>query len=73
VRDLRPLETIVAVPVADAAATAGIRTWCDEIVSLATRSTLRAIGDEYVEFDFVSDDEVARLLSEYGLARSDRE
>jgi predicted phosphoribosyltransferase len=73
VRDLRPLETIVAVPVADAAATTGIRTWCDEIVSLVTRAALRAIGDEYVEFDPVTDDEVARLLSKYGLTGADRE
>jgi predicted phosphoribosyltransferase len=69
VRDLRPRETIVAVPVADTAATAGIRPWCDEIVSLVTRAALRAIGDEYVKFDPVTDDEVVRLLSDERLVR----
>jgi len=68
-RDQRPLELIVAVPVADAAAMAGIRPWCDEVVCLTTRGALRAVGMQYVVFEPVNDTQIVELLCEQRLGR----
>jgi predicted phosphoribosyltransferase/predicted alpha/beta-hydrolase family hydrolase len=57
---------VLAVPVASAQAVAALRRHADEVVAVAAPSDFRAVGQFYEHFDQTSDDEVVRLLTEFG-------
>jgi putative phosphoribosyl transferase len=63
-RAQRPLEVIVAVPVAPGDTLEKIRPLCNRIECLLTPADFGAIGQFYENFDQVEDDEVVRLLRE---------
>ncbi len=67
-RQQQPERIVVAVPVAAADTVALLRHEADDVVCLATPSPFRAIGQWYLDFDQVSDDEVRRLLRNSGRA-----
>jgi predicted phosphoribosyltransferase len=63
-RNRRPHEVIVAVPVASPARLREVRRWCDEIVCLAAPEEFTSVGQFYEDFSQVEDGEVVRMLSE---------
>jgi putative phosphoribosyl transferase len=69
VRRRAPSRLILAVPVAPASAIEGLRPEVDELVCLATPEEFYAIGQFYLDFHQVSDDEVVTLL-ERAVSRS---
>jgi predicted phosphoribosyltransferase len=64
VRAQKPHELIAAAPVGSPDRIAEIRRWCDDVVCLLTPEDFWAIGQFYVNFDQVEDEEVLRLLRE---------
>jgi predicted phosphoribosyltransferase len=62
VRAQKPLELIVAVPVASPDRLGEIRRWCDDIVCLLAPEHFWAIGQFYEDFTQVEDEEVVELL-----------
>jgi putative phosphoribosyl transferase len=67
-RDHRPAEVIVALPVAPADACRHLETAADRVVCLRSPQPFLAIGNWYVEFGQVSDEEVRALLREAAAA-----
>ncbi len=63
------VRVVVASPVGAAESIARLRDVADEVAVLATPEPFYAVGEFYVRFDQVSDDEVAALLAEGGAAR----
>jgi predicted phosphoribosyltransferase len=64
VRAGRPLQVVVAVPVASREAIQSVGTVADEVVSVFTPEHFRAVGLWYQDFEQTSDEEVCRLLDE---------
>lgn len=62
VRLHKPRELVVAVPVASPDRLAEVRRWCDETICLLTPDDFWAIGQFYVDFSTVEDEEVLELL-----------
>ncbi|MBI3461509.1 MAG: phosphoribosyltransferase [Planctomycetes bacterium] len=62
VRLHKPQELVVAVPVASPDRLAEVRRWCDETICLLTPDDFWAIGQFYIDFRTVEDDEVLELL-----------
>ena len=58
-----PQRLICAVPVAPPDTLENVSAFADEVVCLHSDPNFRAVGQFYLEFDQVSDDEVIRLLS----------
>lgn len=68
-RDHRPAEVIVALPVAPADACRLLETAADRVVCLRSPEPFLAIGNWYVEFGQVSDEQVGGLLHEAAAER----
>lgn len=66
VRTQKPRELIVAVPVASPDRLAEVGRWCDEVVCLLAPEDFWAVGQFYVDFYQVEDEEVVELLRKYG-------
>jgi predicted phosphoribosyltransferase len=69
VRAQQPHELIVAVPVAPPERLTEVHGYCDDVVCLLAPENLRAIGEFYVDFTQVEDEQVVRLLREFARAR----
>jgi putative phosphoribosyl transferase len=65
VRTRNPHELILAVPVAAAERLNDVQHYCDEIVCLLIPEDFEAVGQFYMEFDAVEDEEVVRLLRDF--------
>jgi erythromycin esterase-like protein/predicted phosphoribosyltransferase len=61
-RQERPAQVVVAVPVADPEVCADLQAHADEVVCLMTPQPLGAVGSWYDDFSQLSDDDVLRLL-----------
>jgi putative phosphoribosyl transferase len=61
-----PVATVLAVPVAAEASLAGINAEADEVVTVVTARRLRSVGEWYVDFGQLTDDDVLTLLSSSG-------
>jgi len=57
-----PRTLICAVPVASREAIAAVRSYADEVVCVETPADFYAVGQAYLNFSQVSDDEVMRVL-----------
>lgn len=64
-RGQRPLELIVAVPVAAPDRLEQVRRECDEVVCLIEAPDLQAVGEFYRDFTQVEDDEVVAVLTRF--------
>jgi predicted phosphoribosyltransferase len=64
IRGLRPARVIIAVPVGSAHACHRLRTEADAVICLATPKSFAAVGECYLDFRQVSDDEVSYLVKE---------
>lgn len=62
IRTQNPRELIVAVPVASPDRLEEVRRWCDEVVCLLAPEDFWAVGQFYVNFWQVEDEEVLELL-----------
>jgi predicted phosphoribosyltransferase len=62
IKTQKPREIIVAVPVAAPDRLEEIRRWCDDVVCLHTPEAFWAIGQFYVDFRQVEDEEVVERL-----------
>jgi putative phosphoribosyl transferase len=62
VRARQPAWVVLAVPVGAGGTVARLRTVADEVVCVATPARFRAVGQHYLDFAPVSDDEVRALL-----------
>ncbi len=67
VRQRGPRWVVLAVPVAPADSLAALQGEADEVVCLRTPSPFNAIGDHYVDFHQVGDEEVLRLMHDAAL------
>jgi predicted phosphoribosyltransferase len=65
VKSQKPHETIVAVPVAPPDRLKAIRPMCDQLICLLAPLDFYAIGQFYLSFDTVEDEEVVRILREF--------
>jgi putative phosphoribosyl transferase len=65
-------EVIVAVPVASPDRLAAVARWCDDVVCLHAPTSFQAIGQFYVDFPQVEDDEVVELLRTFAHERRTR-
>lgn len=63
VRRKNPARLVAAVPVAAPDSLASIRALADDIVCLSAPTAFRSVGEYYLSFDPVEDDEVIRLLA----------
>jgi len=71
VRMQKPLELIVAVPVAPADRLELIRSHCDRLICLEAPRDFSSVGQFYLSFDQVSDEEACELLRKHwGAAHS---
>ena len=61
----KPHETIVAVPVVPPDRLEPIRTLCDQLIYLLAPLDFFAIGQFYISFEPIEDEEVVRLLREF--------
>ncbi len=61
-RHLGAQRVVLAVPVAPADTVAGLRQVADQVVVLDTPTSFRAVGEFYVDFGQVGDDQVVELL-----------
>lgn len=61
-RGQRPHEVIVAVPVAPPERAEQVRRWCDEFVCLLLPEWFQAVGQFYLDFRQVEDEEVVEIL-----------
>jgi len=68
IRSLRPAKVIVAVPVASSEARDRMRHEADECLCLACPDPFFAVGQWYVNFDQVGDEEVQEILSRFATA-----
>jgi predicted phosphoribosyltransferase len=68
VKAQKPHETIVAVPVAPPERLEAIRALCDRLVCLVSRPDFFAIGQFYIDFQPIEDEEALRLLREFAPA-----
>jgi predicted phosphoribosyltransferase len=73
VKAQNPRELIVAVPVAAPDRLEDVRRWCDEVVCLHTPEFFWAVGQFYLDFAPVGDEQAVRLLREFCKARRNRE
>jgi putative phosphoribosyl transferase len=62
-RQLQPAAIVVAVPVAPPDTVAKLRKEVDDLICLATPENFYAVGQWYVDFSQVSDEEVRQLLA----------
>lgn len=62
VRGFKPAKIIVAVPVSSSDAAKRVRQLADELVCLAIPESFMAVGEWYVDFHQVSDEEVRNLM-----------
>jgi hypothetical protein len=62
IKGQNPRELIVAVPVASPDRLEEVHHWCDEVVCLLTPTEFWAVGQFYLDFTQVEDEEVVRLL-----------
>lgn len=62
-KQLQPTAIVVAVPVAPPDTVAKLREEVDEVVCLATPENFYAVGQWYVDFSQISDEEVRKLLA----------
>lgn len=62
-RQLQPAAIVVAVPVAPLDTVAKLRQEVDDLICLATPENFYAVGQWYVDFSQVSDEEVRQLLA----------
>lgn len=67
VRRGHPLRLVCAAPVASAAALALVKPLADETICLSVPPLFQAVGQFYLEFPQVSDEEVAQCLQQPGL------
>jgi hypothetical protein len=67
----KPHQTIVAVPVAPPDRLLPIRALCDQLVYLLAPRDCFAIGQFYLSFESVSDEEVVRILREFSPAATE--
>jgi putative phosphoribosyl transferase len=65
VKKQKPHETIVAVPVASPDRLESIAMLCDKLICLLAPPDFYAIGQFYLSFDPVEDEEVVRILQEF--------
>jgi putative phosphoribosyl transferase len=63
VRRLKPASIVVATPVATPATVQRLSELADEVVTVQTPPLLHAVGQSYVDFTQVSDEEVVRCLA----------
>lgn len=71
VRTQKPARIVVAVPVAPLPTVASLRERVDELICLATPEHFMAIGQWYVDFSQVSDEQVRQILSKtWGAAQT---
>ena len=71
VRARRPGYLVCAVPVAAPESLAKVRPHADEVVCLQAPAEFQAVGQFYLEFPQVEDDEVVALLSSHALTGGD--
>jgi predicted phosphoribosyltransferase len=64
VRSLKPLKTLIAVPVGSVEACQRLRKEADDCVCLATPEPFAAVGEWYVDFRQLTDGEVQRFLEQ---------
>ncbi len=64
VRARGPERLVCAIPVASPDAVEKVRAWADEIVCLTAPDDFQAVGQYYVDFNQVTDEEVVALLGE---------
>ena len=64
VRDQQPARIVVAVPLAPRSTIGMLRKVADEVICLAEPEPFLAIGQWYVDFSQVSDEEVIKMLTE---------
>lgn len=69
VRLQKPLELIVAVPVAAPSRLEEVRRWCDDAVCVLTPEEFWAVGEFYEDFTQVEDEEVVERLREFATPR----
>ena len=69
-RAARPKRLVVALPVGPPGPVAEIERAVDEMVCLSTPEDFMAVGQFYVSFDQVDDEEVERILSDSGRSRA---
>jgi putative phosphoribosyl transferase len=67
-RGARPV--VMATPVCPPSTLDALSFECDDAVALATPEPFYAVGLFYVHFEQVSDEEVVRILRDYGLPRA---
>ncbi len=65
VKEHKPREVIVAVPVAPPDRLEEVGRWCDDVVCLLSPRQFWAIGQFYADFSQVEDEEVVKLLREF--------
>jgi predicted phosphoribosyltransferase len=65
VKTQNPREVIVAVPVASPDRLEQVRRWCDDVVCVLSPEEFWAIGQFYLDFTQVEDEEVVQLLREF--------
>jgi predicted phosphoribosyltransferase len=58
-------EVIVAALVASPDRLAEVRLWCDDVICLLARGQFRAIGQFYLDFRQIDNNEVVQLLREF--------
>jgi predicted phosphoribosyltransferase len=64
-RSLKPARLVIAVPVASAEACRRLRAEADAVVCLATPEFFASVGNCYIDFGQVSDEEVCQLLAPF--------
>jgi predicted phosphoribosyltransferase len=69
----KPYELIVAVPVGPAEQLEDVRRWCDDVIRLHTPEFFWAVGQFYVDFPEVGDEQAVRLLRKFGASTRLRE
>jgi predicted phosphoribosyltransferase len=70
VKEQKPHETIVAVPVASPERLQEVRRWCDDVVCLLAPVTFWAIGQFYEDFGQLTDEEVIDILRDAAQTRN---
>jgi predicted phosphoribosyltransferase len=71
VRLKKPHELIAAVPVASPERFEEILAWCDEGVCVLCTPALRSVGQFYLDFTQVEDEDVVALLRAFHASRRD--
>lgn len=69
VRHQQPRELIVAVPVAPPRQLGQVRSLCDRLICLKTPEEFWAVGQFYVDFTQVEDDEVVEMLRKFASSK----